>query len=190
MPRSVRRGGKKNKRSKFRYRKNTLKARYKRTKRARSTMCSELNAFWNHARSVQKNMTSAGLVYDVNKHFGSLSTTESLKRNSFGEVACKSKESTKTPVVEALEKAASVRPPKRLRLSKGELTFIVSMIEKHGSDYIAMARDSQNIFQLTPSKLRHRVEQFKQITIQYNAYLKAKSEVESGRAVTDTMDVS
>ncbi|KFD54088.1 hypothetical protein M513_05107 [Trichuris suis] len=174
MPRSVRRGGKKNKRGKFRYRRNTMKARYKRSKRARSTTCSELNAVWDHRRSIQNNMKLAGLVYDVNKHFGSLSTMDSLKQKSSVEVVSAPKEPTKTAVVEALEKAASVRPPKRLRLSKAELKFIVSMMEKHGSDYIAMARDPQNVFQLTPSKLRHR----------------AKASLTTGSSIGDDMDVS
>ncbi|KHJ47104.1 hypothetical protein D918_02650 [Trichuris suis] len=101
-------------------------------------LSSELNAVWDHRRSIQNNMKLAGLVYDVNKHFGSLSTMDSLKQKSSVEVVSAPKEPTKTAVVEALEKAASVRPPKRLRLSKAELKFIVSMMEKHGSDYILL----------------------------------------------------
>jgi hypothetical protein len=50
------------------------------------------------------------------------------------------------------------------------------MIEKHGENYSAMARDHHNDYQLTAKQLERKVEKFKSIPKAYERYLAEKAE--------------
>jgi hypothetical protein len=50
------------------------------------------------------------------------------------------------------------------------------MIEKHGTNYDAMARDHHNDYQLTPRQLERRIEKFQKIPKVYDRYLAEKAE--------------
>lgn len=50
------------------------------------------------------------------------------------------------------------------------------MIEKHGTNYYAMARDHRNDYQLTPKQLERKMEKFKNIPKVYERYLAEKAE--------------
>lgn len=49
------------------------------------------------------------------------------------------------------------------------------MIDKHGDNYEAMARDHHNDYQLTPKQLKKRIENFKKIPKAYEQYLSEKA---------------
>ena len=50
------------------------------------------------------------------------------------------------------------------------------MIEKHGENYSAMARDHRNDYQLTPRQLEKKIEKFRKIPKAYERYLAEKAE--------------
>ena len=49
------------------------------------------------------------------------------------------------------------------------------MIEKHGSNYEAMARDHHNDYQLTARQLERKVEKFRNVPKAYERYLAEKA---------------
>jgi hypothetical protein len=50
------------------------------------------------------------------------------------------------------------------------------MMEKYGKDYDAMANDAKNVFSDTPDQIEFKITAFKNIPIQYDAYLQSKAE--------------
>lgn len=50
------------------------------------------------------------------------------------------------------------------------------MIEKHGTNYEAMARDHRNDYQLTARQLERKIEKFRKIPKVYERYLAEKAE--------------
>ena len=49
------------------------------------------------------------------------------------------------------------------------------MIEKHGTNYEAMARDHHNDYQLTARQLERKIEKFQKIPKAYERYLAEKA---------------
>ena len=48
------------------------------------------------------------------------------------------------------------------------------MMEKHGEDYVKMAKDYQNYYQDTPAQIKKKISLFKQMKFQYKKYLDEK----------------
>uniref|UniRef100_A0A914DYJ0 Nucleolar protein 16 n=1 Tax=Acrobeloides nanus TaxID=290746 RepID=A0A914DYJ0_9BILA len=66
--------------------------------------------------------------------------------------------------VEAVAKQAGSKPSKKElkhKLLQQDKDFCTYMINKHGEDYEAMARDSKNISQNTPKQLERKISVFK-----------------------------
>jgi uncharacterized protein (DUF305 family) len=63
---------------------------------------------------------------------------------------------------EATAKQAAERPP--ARLSATDIQFCERLIQKHGLDYEAMARDHENIFQNTAKQLERKIKTFQRST--------------------------
>ncbi|CAF1409704.1 unnamed protein product [Adineta steineri] len=83
---------------------------------------------------------------------------------------------TKVHIRDELEKDANAERVKSLRISDPERLFCIYMIEKHGTNYDAMARDHHNDYQLTARQLERKVEKFQKIPKVYQRYLAEKAE--------------
>uniref|UniRef100_A0A1I7YLD0 Nucleolar protein 16 n=1 Tax=Steinernema glaseri TaxID=37863 RepID=A0A1I7YLD0_9BILA len=168
MPRSVRHGGKKTPvyRDLKNYRSKKLKA-LKKKKEAKTT-CKAVSEAWDKSSTMKKNLESMGLTYNVNNLIGLPKTnivtgnTEDVEMMSLEEAK---KQSTK--VVSQLEgekkkqmKAVSKRPEFK-RLLPRDVEFCNKMIEAHGLDFEAMARDPLNLNQLTAKQIERRINTFK-----------------------------
>jgi hypothetical protein len=83
------------------------------------------------------------------------------------------KPADKAHVLEALEEKSKIRPkPGVFRFSKPEVAWMTSMLDKHGEDFIGMAKDRKNVDQLTPRQIRAKISKFKRTTHQWAVYLK------------------
>jgi len=199
MVRSAKRSGKK-RRAKISFNDNSRKNKWKREKKARQHVaCPQVQAAWDPKQNAKANMDKIGLAYNINKLMKPPSTKDELKkltkRNSKDVImmeadSSKTKRSSepkdvdevsaKSQVVEELEAEAAMlteegkKGGKKLRLSQPEIRYCIYMIEKHGDDYDRMARDHKNVYQDTPAQIRRKLETFKSIPIQYNAYLRSK----------------
>ncbi|UYV83524.1 hypothetical protein LAZ67_23001313 [Cordylochernes scorpioides] len=111
---------------------------------------------WNDKQTAQQNLFNFGLVHNPNVE---------IKQQH---------EPSKPHVAHALEAEAKKPREKRLKLPNGVVRFSVTMIEKYGEDYKAMAKDSKNVYQKTASQIRKDIEKLKKVPVQWNAYLKSK----------------
>jgi len=166
---------------------------------------------WDARKNAKTNMEQMGLVYNVNKVMKVPSMKDELKQLAKSSatdvvmkdapVSKKSKRSAtpkeeefpaKTQVVQDLETEAvaateEAKKRKLLRLSQPEIRYCIYMMEKHGEEYDRMARDPKNVYQDTAAQIRRKIETFKSIPIQYNAYLRSKGLLtENGVAPMET----
>ncbi|VDO99930.1 unnamed protein product [Soboliphyme baturini] len=79
--------------------------------------------------------------------------------------------------MESEKEQPSVR---RGRLSQTDLRYCIYLMEKYGEDYEAMAKDLKNVFQDSPGQIKQKIERFKKIPVQYNAYLRSRGLYKEG----------
>merc|ERR1712117_513401 len=119
--------------------------------------CEVLKNEWDTARPVKANLESMGLVFDANRALKTKSTKRKyVEKLSKGVEAAKENE-----VVEKLRDEAEKSGKKStFRLPAEDVRFVTKMMDRHGDDFAAMARDPDNIFQLTENKIRRKVTKF------------------------------
>ncbi|KAJ9596457.1 hypothetical protein L9F63_012496, partial [Diploptera punctata] len=172
---------KQKRRKKFRYTVNRKKLRVKHRKLP-SIQCLPVKDAWEVTRSVGQNLKDMGLVYDINKSIRIPTAKESLlPADAVSEMECQVIP-TKKHVVEAIE--AEVKKPrvKKFRLPDGQVRWLTYLLDKYGEDYKAMVKDSKNHYQETWKQIRRKIDRFKTIPEQYNAYLESKKP--EGRCMT------
>jgi len=173
--------------------------------------CAQVEEAWDAKKSAKSNLEKIGLAYDINKIMKVPSTKDELKKvakSAQQDVSMKDADVSKKPkrssvpkedqhendvsaksqVVRDLEQEAeqaTVESKKRrqLRLSQPEIRYCIYMMEKYADDYDRMARDPKNAYQDTPAQIRRKIETFKSIPIQYNAYLRSKGLLTENGAV-------
>lgn len=64
-------------------------------------------------------------------------------------------------VVNDLEAEASLPEKKGNTLSRDLIDYVQYMVENHGEDYKAMARDEKNYYQDTPKQIRNKINVYK-----------------------------
>lgn len=82
----------------------------------------------------------------------------------------------KQEVALGLEADANAPRERMFRLPNGQVQFLTYLIDKHGEDYKAMARDKKNHYQLTWKQIRAKINTFKTIPEQYGQYLASKNQ--------------
>lgn len=87
--------------------------------------------------------------------------------------AAKKKKTKATKAVEELEEEAASAPRhQRFRFPAEDVRWMVDMMDRHGDDFGAMARDPKNAFQLTPKQIRQRIVKFMSIPEQWAKHAK------------------
>ena len=81
---------------------------------------------------------------------------------------------TKPEVVTQLEDEANVEAKPTFRFTPTQVQLITYMMDKHGMDFKAMARDPKNHYQETPAKLKGMVTKFISIPEHYAPYCKER----------------
>ena len=148
--------------------------------------CPQIKESWEVTTSTRTNLKQMGLVYDPNEVLkiprvkNQLIADAKLKAID-SENMSESEEETenvipeKGYVVEELLKEAKAPRKRMFRLPNSQVEFLIYLMDKHGEDYKAMARDKTNYNQLTWRQIRAKIKLFKGIPEQYNEYLKNKN---------------
>ena len=90
------------------------------------------------------------------------------------EAAADSPTIMKPEVLAKLSEEATVTAKQNFRFTTSQVQLITHMMDKHGTDYKAMARDPRNHFQETPAKLRGMIRKFISIPEHYAPYCKER----------------
>ncbi|KAM5168889.1 nucleolar protein 16 [Callospermophilus lateralis] len=152
----------KTRRQKFGYNVNRKRLnRNARRKAAPRIECSHIRHAWDHAKSVRQNLAEMGLAMDPNKAV----PLRKKKVKAMGmdiDVEERPKELVRKPyVLNDLEAEASLPEKKGNTLSRDLIDYVHYMVENHGEDYKAMARDEKNYYQDTPKQIRNKINVYK-----------------------------
>ena len=63
--------------------------------------------------------------------------------------------------------------------------FVTKMMDRHGDDFAAMARDPDNIFQLTENKIRRKVTKFINVPDQFEPYARERGLLDDAKKILD-----
>ena len=145
--------------------------------------CKVVRDAWDHRVSVRENMSRMGIVLnasDVMPVSGTkkklVNDMKKLKNVSVEEETEAADESRilKPEVIAKLSEEANVPVKQNFRFTTSQVQLITHMMDKHGSDYKAMARDPRNHFQETPAKLKGMIRKFISIPEHYAPYCKER----------------
>ncbi|XP_022711637.1 nucleolar protein 16-like [Varroa jacobsoni] len=141
---------------------NPKRARQKLKRRnAPRVACEQLKAVWNEEHTFRRNIEEAGLLYDANK----LELDPTQKKL----VA-----PAKYEVVKKIEMEANAARRDRSFMLRDDMMFLAKMISKHGIDeWTAMARDPDNLYQLTPKQIKGLYKKCQKVPTHYNALMMA-----------------
>nr|CAD7590260.1 unnamed protein product [Timema genevievae] len=173
---------KQKKKKSFRYGVNRKKLRG-RQRKLPSIDCAPIKKEWDKSKSAVRNIEEMGLVYDPNITFKIPRTRELIKPTAeeqdddmIEEGAHSAPE--KEHVAQSIEKEARAPRERTFRLPSTQVQWLSYLMDKHGENYKAMARDGKNYYQDTWRQIRAKINRFKGIPEQYNEYLeKKKSQV-------------
>lgn len=168
------------------YRRNRKRVRQNLEKTSKFNVkvgCKVVRDAWDHRVSVRENMSRMGIVLnasDVMPVPGTkkklVNDMKKLKNVSVEEETEAVAESSimKPEVIAKLSQEANVPVKQNFRFTTSQVQLITHMLDKHGSDYKAMARDPRNHFQETPAKLRGMIGKFISIPEHYAPYCKER----------------
>ena len=157
--------------------------------------CKVVRDAWDHRVSVRENMSRMGIVLNASDVMPVSGTKKKLVNNlkklkkvsveEETEAAADSPIITKPEVIAKLSEEATVPVKQNFRFTTSQVQLITHMMDKHGTDYKAMARDPRNHFQETPAKLRGMIRKFISIPEHYAPYCKERgllqTEISDGR---------
>ena len=147
---------------------------------------SNIREKWNKKLSLKYNLRNLGLVYDINsdiKPFKDDVIVDYLPADKSIEPMETTSEATPTLSSESTEVSGKLKKLKKLKsknarllhqefdtrskrpvrktchLSTAESEYIATLLQKHGTDYVKMARDKANYDQMTECQLRRKCEE-------------------------------
>jgi len=126
-----------------------------------------LRQHWDTSKTLQQNMKHLGLAFDSNKATPGLAREKKLKKKDFlkqdlmaqNEMTMEvEKEPINTAVIDEFSKQAANGQKIERHIAPGEAKFVMELIQKHSTNYKAMARDKRNKYQHTPKQLQRKCE--------------------------------
>nr|CDS33991.1 expressed protein [Hymenolepis microstoma] len=150
------------KRISFDYRKDRRKER-KKGKKDIIVQNEIIKKSWDTSLSVPANFKRIGLRYDPNED---IYKSDSEVEEGF---------IRETKTVRELKNAKSSKKIREKFISEDDRMFCMYMMELYGSDLESMSRDSKNVYQLTPTQIRRKIEIFRKSKY-FKQYLKDKKE--------------
>merc|ERR1712187_269352 len=162
-----------------RNRKRERKQQEKTTKFNVKVDCKAMKDVWDNRVTMKENMAAMGVALDANEvmPFAGIKKklVNKLKRQNQVPIEEKSfVKVTKPDVITQLEDEANVEAKPTFRFTPTQVQLITYMIDKHGMDFKAMARDPKNHYQETPAKLKSMVTKFIRIPEHYAPYCKER----------------
>ncbi|TRY77060.1 hypothetical protein TCAL_10220 [Tigriopus californicus] len=166
-----------------------------------------IKAHWDARKPLKQNLSAMGLAYDANQVMSWPSTKRQMVERAQGRLthfnpaiheshppaeteaeaeleASTPSDQDDTPVVRALKaQVAQVPVRQSFRFTSEEVRWITQMMDKHGDDFKAMARDPKNIWQCTPKQIRQKVVKFIHIPEQFAPFAKARGLLEDSQAI-------
>jgi len=144
--------------------------------------CDAVREAWDDKKSTSQNLLAMGLVADPNAHkefripsgkelMGGLPSRTDVQKND--EVVAAKGHVADTLQFQAREgyqkkkESAHPLPPEMYRK-------LCKLMDKHGEDFEAMAKDHTNYYQETATQLKKQVERLKNIPQQWVPYLKSR----------------
>jgi len=160
--------------------------------------CEVLKNEWDTARPVKANLESMGLVFDANRALKTKSTKRKYVEKLSKGVEAKEEERDEDGVsdeeeeVEENEVVGKLRDEAErsgkkstFRLPAEDVRFVTKMIDRHGDDFAAMARDPDNIFQLTENKIRRKVTKFINVPEQFEPFARERGLLDDAKKILD-----
>uniref|UniRef100_A0A6B2F368 Nucleolar protein 16 n=2 Tax=Bothriechis TaxID=44726 RepID=A0A6B2F368_BOTNI len=148
----------KQRRKKYNYNVNRKKLnRASRKRSAPRIKCAQIRHAWDSSKSVSKNLAEMGLAVDPNK---AIPIPKGMKMEIDGQEA-ETKTIRKPYVINELEYEASFPEKKSETLSTDLIDYVKHMIQNHGENYKAMARDEKNYYQDTPKQIKRKINVYK-----------------------------
>ncbi|CAF1165817.1 unnamed protein product [Didymodactylos carnosus] len=137
--------------------------------------CTLIRDNWDDKLSVMNNYAEFSLVHDVNKAFPIPKTKQLIDPNhDKKKIEKKKKVPDKIHIREEMEEDANTERVKSLRISDPNRLFCIYMLEKYGTNYLAMSKDHRNDYQETPKQLERKMKKFMNVKKAYQKYLDEK----------------
>jgi len=141
--------------------------------------CKAMKDVWDNRVTLKENMAAMGVALDANQVMPFAGTKKKLinklkKQNKVAVEEVNTVKVTKPDVLSQLEAEANVEAKPTFRFTPTQVQLISYMMDKHGMDFKAMARDPKNHYQETPAKLKGMVTKFISIPEHYALYCKER----------------
>nr|CAG4644450.1 EOG090X0IKC [Lepidurus arcticus] len=106
---------------------------------------------WDTKQGLIGNIQAMGLVYDANKSFPIPTTMPNETQYGYRR---------RELVLGKLEGEATAPRKATMKIPSQQVSFVKYMMDKHGDNYEAMAKDPKNVFQDTPAQIRRKIMTF------------------------------
>ena len=170
---------KQRRKKKYDYGRNRKRVRKQQEKTSKFNVkvdCKVVQDAWDQRISVKENMSRMGIVLNASEVMpvsgakkNLISTMKKLK--NVPEVETETPNNIIKPeVITKLTEQANVPAKQNFRFTTSQVQLITFMMDKHGTDYKAMARDPRNHYQETPAKLKGMIRKFISIPEHYAPY--------------------
>merc|ERR1712156_262260 len=174
---------------KFNYGRNRSRVRKQQEKTSKFNVavkvdCQAMKEVWDSRVSLKENMIKMGVAFDANNVVPKISSKKNMVKDMKKKKGIEVAEEDgvvkgKSEVISRLEDEAKYEAKQTFRFTPTQVQLITYMMDKHGDDWSAMARDPKNHYQVTPAKLRGMVTKFISIPEHYAVYCKERGLIQA-----------
>nr|XP_034973794.1 nucleolar protein 16-like [Zootoca vivipara] len=123
--------------------------------------CTQIRHAWDRTKTVKQNLAEMGLAVDQNKAIPIPKTMQQMLKMEVDGQEANVKTVRQPYVLNELESEASLPEKKSESLSQDLIDYVQHMIQSHGENYKAMARDEKNYYQDTPKQIKRKINVYK-----------------------------